>query len=218
MGRKAYRNETFTRIIKGNPNYTGNNKFRKNGLIAGFETMKDLNTRLGVDRSTITRWESGETFPDVSQLIEISKLFNVSVDYLLGLTESDSLDADIHNATEITGLSTESVEVLRDKIKTFDAERVALNRIIEDKRFESMLSDVAFAIIHSEDTPIKTQPKPLFLCYEPKSGKYDFGSAEFTELYKSYAKEKWSELINDITNEVKGRLEKNAREFENGKH
>lgn len=38
---------------------------------------------LGVSASTIGMWETGQRFPDTQKLVEISLLFNVTIDWLL---------------------------------------------------------------------------------------------------------------------------------------
>ena len=50
----------------------------KNGL-----TQQQLADYLNVSMQTISRWETSVTFPDVFMLPTLSKLFNVTVDYLL---------------------------------------------------------------------------------------------------------------------------------------
>ena len=45
----------------------------------------DLANQLGVSRSTLRSWINGSTNIPCSALIDMSKMFNVSVDYLLGL-------------------------------------------------------------------------------------------------------------------------------------
>ncbi len=46
--------------------------------------MADL---LSVSQDTISFWENGKSLPSAEYLIEISKNFNVSTDYILGLTD-----------------------------------------------------------------------------------------------------------------------------------
>ncbi|WP_374713760.1 helix-turn-helix domain-containing protein [Symbiobacterium terraclitae] len=48
----------------------------------------DLGQRLGVTGSAVTQWERGQRVPDPATLQRIADLFGVSVDYLLGRTES----------------------------------------------------------------------------------------------------------------------------------
>ena len=60
-------------------------------------TQKQLSEKLYVARSTISSWEVGRTYPDIETLIQISELFSVSFDYLLGqdLQYLKAIDQDI---------------------------------------------------------------------------------------------------------------------------
>lgn len=46
-------------------------------------SQEQLAERVNVSRQSISKWESGETIPEVERIIELSKVFNVSTDYLL---------------------------------------------------------------------------------------------------------------------------------------
>ena len=46
-------------------------------------TQEELAEKLCVSRQAIAKWESGQSFPDVANLIQISDLMNVTVDYLV---------------------------------------------------------------------------------------------------------------------------------------
>ncbi len=46
-------------------------------------TQEALADKLGVSRQAVAKWESGQIYPDISNLIQISNLMNVSVDYLV---------------------------------------------------------------------------------------------------------------------------------------
>lgn len=47
-------------------------------------SMQDLANELGVTKSSINMWENSSSIPKDSILIALSKIFNVSIDYLLG--------------------------------------------------------------------------------------------------------------------------------------
>lgn len=66
----------------------------------------------GVTRQTISNWQLGESVPDIVKLTEIAKYFNVSTDYLLGISDTKSLDVTARAAVEYTGLSESAVEKL----------------------------------------------------------------------------------------------------------
>ena len=64
-------------------------------------SQEDFAEKLEVSRQAISRWENGTTLPDAQNILRISKLFNVTADYLLNdgyERESDMLTAD--SATE----------------------------------------------------------------------------------------------------------------------
>ena len=63
-------------------------------------TQEALADKLGVSRQAVAKWESGQIYPDISNLIQISELMNVSVDYLVKdqnctVNIEDSSDTDL---------------------------------------------------------------------------------------------------------------------------
>lgn len=67
----------------------------RNGL-----TQAALAKKLGVTRSAVNSWEIGISAPSVQYLIELSKLFNVSSDFLLELDTKESVDISFLNDEE----------------------------------------------------------------------------------------------------------------------
>ena len=57
-------------------------------------TQVQLAQKLGVTKQTISNWENDNIQPSIDMLIKISKIFNVTTDYLLGLTSSNSINVD----------------------------------------------------------------------------------------------------------------------------
>ena len=55
-------------------------------------TQKELADRLGVEQSTISNYETSARLPVAPALVEIANELNVSVDYLLGRTDSSDFD------------------------------------------------------------------------------------------------------------------------------
>ncbi|MEH7239922.1 XRE family transcriptional regulator [Bacillus thuringiensis] len=55
-------------------------------------TQQQLADFLDIEKSNISRFESGKQSPSSDNRIKMAKLFNVSVDYMLGLSEHKSLD------------------------------------------------------------------------------------------------------------------------------
>lgn len=46
-------------------------------------TQEELAERLSVSRQAIAKWESGQAYPDISNLIGISEFFKVTIDHLV---------------------------------------------------------------------------------------------------------------------------------------
>ncbi len=46
-------------------------------------SQEELADKLGVSRQAVSRWEVGSALPDASNILQLSKLFGVSADYLL---------------------------------------------------------------------------------------------------------------------------------------
>ena len=49
---------------------------------------------LGVTKQSVSNWENENIMPSVDILIKLSQFFNVSTDYLLGLTENHALNTE----------------------------------------------------------------------------------------------------------------------------
>ena len=75
-------------------------------------TQEKLASYCGVQRQSIAQWKDGKTKPDIVSLKRIAEFFNVSTDYLLGLTECPTSDKDEAFICEYTGLSADAVNKL----------------------------------------------------------------------------------------------------------
>ena len=64
-------------------------------------TQQVVASKLGVSRSTVAMWETGQNEPDNQMLLQLSMLLNCSVDYLLGRSDDriDEQTLDIVNET-----------------------------------------------------------------------------------------------------------------------
>lgn len=72
----------------------------------------DVAKAIGVSRQALGKWANGETVPDILDFKKLAKYFNVSTDYLLGLTENATTDTDLQAACKYTGLSEKALENL----------------------------------------------------------------------------------------------------------
>lgn len=50
-------------------------------------SYRQLGKNTGFSDNSIRRWENGTCTPNIDELITLAKYFNVSTDYMLGLTD-----------------------------------------------------------------------------------------------------------------------------------
>lgn len=113
---------------------------RKNGC-----TQSDLAKILGLSQSTIGNWEAGIRQPNFTTLKRLAKIFNVSVDYLLGRDdEKDTGKSDQKNFLYSTEFP--ELETLYELTKTLPKENV--KTII--KLLEALLDPVERREDHAE--------------------------------------------------------------------
>lgn len=65
------------------------NRVKELRKINGYSQQK-LAKALKVHQTAISQWETGRTSPDIEVATEMAQLFNVSLEYLLGISESDT--------------------------------------------------------------------------------------------------------------------------------
>ena len=63
-------------------------------------SQEELAERLNVSRQAVSKWENGAAQPELSKLVELSRLYGVSVDVLLSLEEAEKGDAKAASSVE----------------------------------------------------------------------------------------------------------------------
>lgn len=74
--------------------------------------QKELAKELGVKDNVISYWCNGNRTPNTEQIIKISKLLNVSTDYLLGLSDAATSDKDLQSVCDYVGLRISTIKKL----------------------------------------------------------------------------------------------------------
>ena len=106
---------------------------RKKGV-----TQEKFAQSINVNRQTIGQWKDGITAPDIYALKKISEKYHISADYLLGLTNSPSINEDIRVINAMTGLNDEAISNLI-RIKEMDSQSIA-SKIISSEYFIDLLN------------------------------------------------------------------------------
>ena len=54
-------------------------------------TQEELAEQLDVSRQSVSKWESGQAVPELDKIVALSRIFDVTTDYLLKPSEIDEL-------------------------------------------------------------------------------------------------------------------------------
>ncbi|MGX6967295.1 helix-turn-helix domain-containing protein [Vagococcus teuberi] len=77
-------------------------------------SQADVAEFLHISRQSISRWETGKTYPDIDNLVELSRYYEVSIDELL--TETKVLQKEINEKTEQMNKNMEEIEEKQKKL------------------------------------------------------------------------------------------------------
>jgi transcriptional regulator with XRE-family HTH domain len=80
-------------------------------------TQAEVADFLNISRQSISRWETDKSYPDIDNLIELSKYYEISIDDLL--IETETLQHEINKKTEPINKNIEEVENKQNKAIKF---------------------------------------------------------------------------------------------------
>ena len=79
---------------------------KKNNL-----SQEELAEKVGVARQTISKWEIGDTTPDINQVKIISKIFNISIDELIDNDINSVIVEKVSNTEKLAGITIKILKV-----------------------------------------------------------------------------------------------------------
>ena len=91
------------------------------------KSQEKVAQEIDVARPTFVGWMNGTSLPDINSLIKLVNYFNVSADYLIGLSDTVKADANLRAAMEYTGLSQKAIECLHEGIDSTDCDGEGLD-------------------------------------------------------------------------------------------
>lgn len=62
-------------------------------------SQEELAEQLNISRQSVTKWENGQTFPDIQNLIQLSDIFKVSIDQLV--KENDACNINVFGQQQV---------------------------------------------------------------------------------------------------------------------
>lgn len=89
-------------------------KLRESKKMTQFQLAKEL----GITRQSLSLYEIGERTINIDLLYDIAKYFNVSADYLIGLSDVASLDTDVQAVCQYTGVNDAGIGIIKNAATT----------------------------------------------------------------------------------------------------
>lgn len=145
---------------------------RKKGL-----SQNDLGKALDIDTRTIKRYESGIVKISLDMLKKIAEALEVTTDYLLGVSDIETIDENMEIVHKMTGLSNNAIKVLME----LHEQDNTLYSI--DKTYKRFIDTISFLIEQEKSFPISS-----FSCFSSLE-------KDFEEVEKQYNEQekKWDE-------------------------
>lgn len=167
-------------------------------------SQEQLAEKVGVARQTISKWELGETAPDIKQAQMLSQIFNVSLNELLGNEAKKSVSI-THNCKEKNRMTwrkiiTASAAVLMCFVIVGVFGIVQRSQILHPEGIEGTVAINRKNSVHIEQRSAKTiafneKNKPMIVCEVPegfvadaeRSGFYTDENDNFIKFNSDYA-------------------------------
>ena len=127
-------------------------------------SQEELASRLDVTRQTVSKWELGETAPDIKQAQILSQIFNISLDELTGNDTKGVIYEKVSNTERLAGTVIRILKALGIffiafvivSVIIFVISIIAFSNLREEVSFENNVEKVTFTEVVGEETYIIT--------------------------------------------------------------
>lgn len=133
-------------------------RLKKVRVEKGF-SQADVADFLNISRQSISRWETDKAYPDIDNLVELSKYYEVSIDELL--TETKHLQQEINKKTEQMNKNIQEIENKQRK----------LNQLLSSDSDESWVL-LLFTVLSIAIAPFGLIAIPLILWRNKKDNQF----------------------------------------------
>lgn len=177
-----------------------NELYRESGT-----SLTKMATSVGISPASLQNYTAGERTPDAQGIVKLCKAFNVSADWLLGLSDVKKPDADLSAVCEYTGLS----ESVISRIKNIDDPdcKKALSMILEGP---NLLTALMFYRFYLHIPPHEKSDTQSGNTYTGEITLSPYNSAQyfltrccdyFQKMIYSDFEDRWKETITNQTGE-----------------
>lgn len=131
-------------------------------------TQDYLANYLGVKRQTISQYFNGSTLPQLEKMYLIANFFNVSVDYLMGFVNAESVDIYDKKISQIIGLNDEAINNLKTTNKDNKTNIQVVNTLLNEKVGGLEVLHSISSFLEFDKTTYSAMPNDLIKSYNGK--------------------------------------------------
>jgi len=135
-------------------------------------SQEDVAEKLGVSRQTISKWETGETLPDIRQAKRMAVLYRVSLDELI------DFDVDIREIQEVIDKTSEEAEEKIDWTSAWGKKYPILLQYQKEvntpsyaRRLDEMLDELKREYQYSEQDTLLVLKDILYSVWKSRKGR-----------------------------------------------
>ena len=173
------------------------------------ESQEQLAVAIGAPkRGTIARWENGSRDLKREYIIALASHFNVSTDYLLGLSDVQSVNEDIKIACKVTGLSEKAIEHLSDmqycdfNMPSSYTRVEIIEQIVLSGHFRKLLNTLCTACLFAGAENL-TNTTEYGVSSDGRTVNFNkLSKGDLLELYTQKASKEFNMIIDKITKEA----------------
>ena len=125
-------------------------------------SQDDLAGKLFVTRQAVSKWENGTSVPSIDALCEISRIFSVSFEYILGLFEDASFEVDTD-------------DIFKGRDRSFVVSKIARGEIgvnLPDVFYQMSPAERMYILKHIKEGSLRCDREELYAKLTPSEQKY----------------------------------------------
>ncbi len=189
-------------------------------------TQEEVASHLGISFQSISKWERGDGYPDITMLPALANYFGISVDELLGTSEIEKSDKyeEINRIWEDNnknGLHNKNVMLMRDALKGFPNDALLLVQLStslekldgteeeKDKYLRESIAVQEQILRYGVDSEVRSATLYNICFAYWKAGEYDKALEQAKKLPNLY-KARENALVYFLTGEEKRKIAKEA--------
>ncbi len=189
-------------------------------------TQEEVASHLGISFQSISKWERGDGYPDITMLPALANYFSISVDELLGMSEIEKSDKyneinRIWADNNKNGLHNKNVALMRNTLKAFPNDALLLVQLstslekldgTEEEKEKYLRESIAVQeqiLKYGEDSEVRGATLYNICFAYWKVGEYDKALEQAKELPNLY-KARENALVYFLTGEEKRKIAKEA--------